>query len=260
MFVYVCTVCIKMRLYTCICMCVWEYCLRSMCVSVCVYGCVSFNIFVSVCQHIYVCVPLCICVSMCISVSLCMCLTACVYVCLCVCICLSAHMCVPMYVCLCVSMCLYVCVWLCVSMSLCVCAYVCLSICLCLCACVCMCERDRVGWCWGWIPGPQTAFNHCVHFLCKFQTIFSREHCAAEKATVGSYQSQPFTFPWPFFSSWSLPSSLRSRGRPSSLLLPFDLDFFCLPQHGHFSESEDVSLWSVSFDLFSHGEILVSCG
>ena len=60
----------------------------TVCVSLCVFPCVSFR----VCLCVSVCVSVCVCVCLCVSVSVCVCVYLCVsvsvYVCACLCVCL----------------------------------------------------------------------------------------------------------------------------------------------------------------------------
>ena len=94
------------------------------CVRVCVYSCVC----VFVCACIRVCVCVCVCVFVCVCIRVCVCARVCVFVCVCVCV----FMCVYVYMCVCVCTCVYVYMCVCVRM----CVYVRVYVFVCTCVCV----------------------------------------------------------------------------------------------------------------------------
>lgn len=89
------------------------------CVSVCVFACVSVSVCLRLCMCVCVCLYLCVCV--CVSVSICMCVCLCMYLSVCIRAWVSVSVCIS------------------VSVSLCICVYLCVCLCLCMCVCICVC-------------------------------------------------------------------------------------------------------------------------
>jgi hypothetical protein len=58
------------------------------------------------CVRIYTCV--CVCVYLCVHVCVCMCVCMCAHVCVCMCVCMCVHACVCVRVCACVCVCVRV--------------------------------------------------------------------------------------------------------------------------------------------------------
>ena len=114
-----------------------------MCISVCVYVCISE------CVCLYGCV--CVCISVCVCAYLCVR----AFVCACVCICVCA--CVRSCVCVCVCVCVYVCVHACFRVCVCACACACVRACLCVCTCVAF-------WLWVYVHAYVRASLHIHQF------------------------------------------------------------------------------------------------
>jgi hypothetical protein len=96
---------VYLRVYVCMCVCVYVL----VCGNVCVYMCVC------VCMRKCVCVYVCVCVDVYMFVR--------VYVCMCVCV--GVYACICVYVDMHVCGCVYACVYICVRMRVCICAYAC---------------------------------------------------------------------------------------------------------------------------------------
>jgi hypothetical protein len=100
----VCSVCVHVFMYSCVCMIVCAYAHVHLCVYMC--PCIP----VCACAHMYLCVCVCVCVCMCMGP----CVPVCVHVLMCTCVCACAHVYPCIYMCSCVSVCVHVPICTCV--------------------------------------------------------------------------------------------------------------------------------------------------